>query len=50
MDKPELNNLHQLNILNCKLLDGQERYEYIEDLLVDYKWSVVVGAPRDHQW
>ena len=49
MDKTELNNLHQLNILNCKLLDGQERYEYIEDLLVDYKWAVVVGAPREHQ-
>ena len=49
MDKAELNNLHRLNLNACKLLNGQERYEYIDELLIDYRWSVVADAPREHQ-
>ncbi len=49
MDKAELNNLHKLNLNACKLLDGQERYDYIDDLLIDYKFSVLTDAPREHQ-
>ena len=49
MDKAELNNLHRLNLNACKLLNGQERYEYIDELLIDYRWSVVSDAPREHQ-
>ena len=32
-----------------KLLEMAVKHKAIEDLLVDYKWSVVVGAPREHQ-
>ena len=49
MDKAEKNNLHKLNLNACKLLDGQERYDYIDDLLIDYKFSVLTDAPREHQ-
>ena len=49
MDKAELNNLHRLNLNACKLLNGPERYEYIDELLIDYRWSVVADAPREHQ-
>ena len=49
MDKTELNNLHRLNLNACKLLNGQERYEYIDELLIDCRWSVVADAPREHQ-
>ena len=49
MDKAELNNLHRLNLNACKLLNGQERYEYIDEPLIDYRWSVVADAPRGHQ-
>ena len=49
MDRTELNNLHRLNLNACKLLNGQERYNYIDDLLVDYRWAVVTDAPREHQ-
>ena len=49
MDKAELNNLHRLNLNACKLLNGQERYEYIDELLIDYRWLVVADAPREHQ-
>ena len=49
MDKSEINNLHLLNMHNCKLLSGLERTDYIEDLLIDYKWSVYIKAPREDQ-
>ena len=49
MDESEINNLHKLNIFNCKLLNGRERVDYIADSLDDYKWSVVIGAPREDQ-
>ena len=49
MDKAELNNLHRLNLNACKLLNGQERYEYMDELLIDYRWSVVADAPREQQ-
>ena len=49
MDESEIKNLHKLNVINCKLLSGLERTAYIADSLQDYKWSVVIGAPREDQ-
>ena len=29
----------------CKALQGKERTEFIEDALVDYKWTAYVKSP-----
>ena len=33
----------------CKDLQGKERTEFIEDALVDYKWTAYVKSPREVQ-
>ncbi len=33
----------------CKGLKGHDRTEFIEDALVDYKWTAYVKSPREVQ-
>jgi len=33
----------------CKGLKGPERTDFIEDALVDYKWTAYVKSPREVQ-
>ena len=33
----------------CKVLKGPDRTDFIEDALVDYKWTTHISSPREVQ-
>tara|TARA_R100000149_G_C5869855_1_gene134022 strand:- start:1470 stop:1670 length:201 start_codon:yes stop_codon:yes gene_type:complete len=41
--------LVRASIKHCKELKGLERTEFIEEALVDYKWTAHIKSPREVQ-